>query len=186
VIGVLVSGDGTNLQALLDADLPVVAVASNKPGVRALERAAGAGVPTGVFPLEDFPTREERDGALGWWLCEQGAEIAVLAGYMHILTSPFLDLFSERVINVHPSLLPKYPGAHAIEDALAAGERSTGTTVHFVDEDVDSGPIIAQVRVSIFDRDTIDTVRSRVQDVEHWLLPRCVSLYLKGAVWPTT
>jgi phosphoribosylglycinamide formyltransferase 1 len=185
VIGVLVSGEGTNLQALLDARLPVVAVASNKPGVRALERAAAAGVGNAVFPLEDFATREERDRALGWWLCDQGAEVAVLAGYMHLLTRPFLDLFPERVLNVHPSLLPKYPGAHPIEEALSAGETSTGSTVHFVDEGVDSGPIIGQVRVSIREGETVDSLRERIQRIEHWLYPRCVQLYLEGQVWPT-
>ncbi len=184
MIGVLASGEGTNLQSLLDARLPVVAVASNKPGVRALERAEAAGVATGVFPLEEYGSREERDGALGLWLSEQGAEVAVLAGYMHLLTAPFLELFPDRIVNVHPSLLPKYPGMHAIEEALAAGETSTGATVHFVDEGIDSGPIIGQVRVAIFESDTIDTVRQRIQSVEHWLLPRCVSLYLEGKVWP--
>jgi phosphoribosylglycinamide formyltransferase-1 len=185
VIGVLVSGEGTNLQALLDAGLPVVAVASNMPGVGALERAAASDVENAVFPLEDYATREERDRALGWWLCDRGAEVAVLAGYMHLLTRPFLDLFPERVLNVHPSLLPKYPGAHAIEEALAAGETSTGTTVHFVDEGVDSGPIIGQVRVSIREGETADSLRGRIQRVEHWLYPQCVRLYLEGQVWPS-
>ena len=184
MIGVLASGEGTNLQALLDAGLPVVAVASNTPGVRALERAEAAGVATGVFPLEDYASREERDGALGLWLSGQGAEVAVLAGYMHLLTAPFLELFPDRIVNVHPSLLPKYPGMHAIEEALAAGETSTGATVHFVDEGIDSGPIIGQVRVAIFESDTADTLRQRIQSVEHWLLPSCVSLYLEGKVWP--
>jgi phosphoribosylglycinamide formyltransferase 1 len=183
MIGVLASGEGTNLQALLDAGLPVAAVASNKPGVRALERAQSAGVPNAVFSLEDHADREERDRALGLWLGEQGAEVAVLAGYMHLLTTPFLELFPDRIVNVHPSLLPKYPGMHAIEDALAAGETSSGATVHFVDEGIDSGPIIGQVRVAIFESDTVDTVRARIQSVEHWLLPRCVSLYLEGQVF---
>lgn len=184
MIGVLVSGAGTNLQALLDAELPVVAVASNKPGVPALERAEAAGVPTAVFPLEDYASREERDRGLGLWLSSCGAEVAVLAGYMHLLTTPFLDLFPDRILNVHPSLLPKFPGAHPIEDALAAGESATGATVHFVDEGVDSGTIVGQIRVSIFESDTIETLRERIQSVEHWLLPRCVSLYLEGKVWP--
>ena len=183
MIGVLASGEGTNLQALLDAGLPVSAVASNKPGVRALERAQSAGVPSAVFSLEDHAGREDRDRALGLWLGEQGAEVAVLAGYMHLLTTPFLELFPDRIVNVHPSLLPKYPGMHAIEDALAAGETSTGATVHFVDEGVDSGPIIGQVRVAIFESDTVDSVRARIQSVEHWLLPRCVSLCLEGQVF---
>jgi len=184
VIGVLVSGEGSNLQALLDAGLPVAAVASNRPAVPALARADAAGVPTRVFELESFATREERDEAMALWLCEEGAEIAVLAGYMHLLTKPFLEIFPERVLNVHPSLLPEYPGAHAVEDALAAGESSTGATVHFVDEGIDSGSVIGQVRVTVRPNEDAESLHRRIQEVEHWLLPRCVNLYLEGGVWP--
>jgi phosphoribosylglycinamide formyltransferase 1 len=121
---------------------------------------------------------------MGVWLSEHGAEIAVLAGYMHLLTRPFLAQFRDRVVNVHPSLLPKYPGAHAVEDVLAAGETSTGATVHFVDEGVDSGSVIGQVRVTVRPNETAQELHRRIQAVEHWLLPRCVSLYLEGGVWP--
>src|SRR3954470_17355769 len=120
MIGVLVSGHGSNLQALLDAGLPIVAVAANRRDAFALERARAAGVPTATFSLDCHADREERDLVMGTWLEEHGVELVVLAGYMHLLTPPFLRRFPERVINVHPSLLPDYPGAHAIDDALAA------------------------------------------------------------------
>ena len=144
VIGVLVSGEGTNLQALLDAELPVVAVASNRAAVPALGRAERAGVPAAVFVLADYEDREERDTAMAAWLEEQGAEVVVCAGYMHLLTPSFLDRFPERIVNVHPSLLPDFPGARAIEAALAAGVDTTGVTVHLVDEGLDTGSIVRQ------------------------------------------
>ena len=185
MIGVLVSGEGTNLQALIDDDeLELAAVASNKAGVRALDRAEAAGLPTAVFELSDYEHREQRDRAMAFWLVEHGAEIAVLAGYMHLLTRPFLELFPERIINVHPSLLPQFPGAHPIEDALAAGVRSTGVTVHFVDDGVDSGPMIVQARIWIYESDTVETLRERIHEVEHHLLPYGVRLFLEGKVYP--
>ncbi|MDQ3381896.1 MAG: phosphoribosylglycinamide formyltransferase, partial [Actinomycetota bacterium] len=112
MIGVLVSGEGTNLQALLDARLPVVAVASNSPRAKALARADFSGVPAAVFALEDYPNRETRDRAMAEWLQARGAELVVCAGYMHLLTLPFLEHFPERVVNVHPAPLPDFPGAH--------------------------------------------------------------------------
>ena len=180
MIGVLVSGHGTNLQALLDATLPVCAVASNRPGVRALERAQRAGVPAAVFELDDYATREDRDGAMAGWLAERGTELVVCAGYMHLLTRPFLDRFP--VMNVHPSLLPAFPGTRAIEDALAAGVRETGVTVHFIDEGIDTGPVIAQERVPVRAEDTPETLRERVHEVEHRLLPKTARLFLAGAL----
>jgi phosphoribosylglycinamide formyltransferase-1 len=180
VIGVLVSGEGTNLQALLDAGLPVIAVASNLPGVRALDRADAARVPTAVFALADYPARAERDQAMADWLAERHVEVVVCAGYMHLLTRPFLDRFT--VINVHPSLLPSFPGMRAIEEALAAGVPETGVTVHFVDEGVDSGPVIAQEVVPVEAGDTPATLRARIQAVEHRLLPRAARLVLSGDV----
>jgi phosphoribosylglycinamide formyltransferase-1 len=172
VIGVLVSGTGTNLQALLDAGLPVGAVASNKDGAPALDRAGG--LPTASFELRDYRSREERDGAMADWLEEQGVGLVVLAGYMHILTPTFLDRFPSRVINVHPSLLPDFPGAHAVADQLAAGARESGCTVHVVDEGVDTGPILLQERVPVYDDDTVDSLHERIKRVEHRLLPRAV------------
>jgi phosphoribosylglycinamide formyltransferase 1 len=171
VIGVLVSGNGSNLQALLDQGLPVVAVASNKPYVRALERADAAAVPTSVFELEEYPDRESRDAAMANWLAGHGVELVVCAGYMHLLTQPFLDRFPQRIVNVHPSLLPAFPGAHAIADALAAGVQVTGVTVHLVDAGLDSGPIVAQEEVPVEPRGTLE---ERIHAVEHRLLPAAV------------
>jgi phosphoribosylglycinamide formyltransferase-1 len=171
VIGVLVSGNGTNLQALIDAGLPVAAVASNKPGVRALERAESVGLPAAVFPLDGYRDRESRDRAMADWLEEHAVELVVCAGYMHLLTKPFLERFPDRIVNVHPSLLPDFPGAHAIEDALAAGVETTGVTVHLVDEGLDSGPVLAQEEVAVA---PADTVEERIHAVEHRLLPSVV------------
>jgi phosphoribosylglycinamide formyltransferase-1 len=184
VIGVLVSGRGTNLQALIDDGLAIAAVASNKPGVQALERARAAGIEAAVFELEDFPSREERDRAMGGWLSEQGVEVVVCAGYMQLLTPSFLDLFPGRIVNVHPSLLPAFPGTTPIEDALAAGVSETGVTVHFVDEGVDSGPVILQARVRVAEEDTADTLRERLHEIEHRLLPYGVRLFLEGKASP--
>ena len=142
MIGVLVSGTGTNLQALIDGGMPIACVGSNKPGVMGLERAEKAGIATAVFELDDYSDRPARDTAMAGWLHEKGAEWVVLAGYMHVLTPAFLGRFPRRVINLHPALCPSFPGAHAIDEALAYGVRWTGVTVHFVDEGVDTGPII--------------------------------------------
>jgi phosphoribosylglycinamide formyltransferase-1 len=174
VIGVLVSGEGSNLQALLDHGVPVACVASNRPGARALARAEAARVPTAVFAADDFATREDRDRALADWLESHGVELVVLAGYMHLLRPCFLERFPGRVINVHPALLPQFPGAHAIEDALAAGVPVTGATVHYVDEGVDTGDVIRQREVQVLDGDTVESLRARIQAVEHELLPSVV------------
>jgi len=174
MIGVLVSGEGTNLQALIDDGLPIVAVASNTPSVQALERARGAGIETAVFSLEGYPTREARDADMASWLEGRGVRLVVCAGYMHLLTAAFLDRFPGRVVNTHPALLPDFPGAHPIEDTLAAGVEETAATVHYVDEGVDTGPILAQERVAVRPDDTVASLRARVQAVEHRLLPRVV------------
>ena len=178
VIGVLVSGEGTNLQALLDEGLPVTGVASNRPGVRALERAAAASVPGAVFPLGDYASRAERDAAMADWLAERGVRLVVCAGYMHLLTPGFLERFP--VLNVHPSLLPAFPGMHAIEDALAAGIPETGVTVHFVDEGVDTGPVVLQEAIAVRPDDTADTLRPRLRKLEHRLLPQAARMYVEG------
>ncbi len=170
----LVSGEGTNLQALLDADLPVVAVASNKPGVRALDRAEAAGIETAVFAADDYASREERDVALAEWLQSKGVELVVCAGYMHLFRKPFFDYFGGRIVNTHSAPLPEFPGAHPIEDVLAAGVAETAATVHYVDEGVDTGPVIAAERVPVRAGDTVETLRKRVQSVEHRLLPEVV------------
>jgi len=180
VIGVLVSGEGTNLQALLDAGLPISAVASNVAAARALDRAERASVPTAAFELADYPTRPDRDAAMAEWLAGRGVELVVCAGYMHLLTPAFLRRFP--VVNVHPSLLPAFPGLRPIEDALAAGVGETGVTVHYVDEGIDTGPILAQERVSVRPGDTPATLRARIHAVEHRLLPEVTRLLLAGAL----
>lgn len=172
MIGVLVSGEGTNLQALIDEGLPVVAVASNRADARALERARAAGIPTATFPLEDFATREDRDAAMASWLHRLGVRLVACAGYMHLLTPRFLDRFDGRVVNIHPSLLPAFPGTHPIEDALAAGAAETGVTVHVVDQGVDSGPVVAQERVAVMPGETAASLRRRLHEVEHRIYPR--------------
>ncbi len=174
MIGVLVSGQGTNLQALLDAGLPVVAVASNSADAPALERAAVHGIPTASFELADHDDRASRDAAMADWLEARGVHLVVLAGYMHLLTPPFLERFPGAVVNVHPSLLPAFPGAHAVEEQLAAGIPESGATVHLVDEGVDSGPVLAQERVPVLAGDTPETLHERIKAVEHRLLPEVV------------
>jgi phosphoribosylglycinamide formyltransferase-1 len=171
MIGVLVSGQGTNLQALINAELPVAAVASNRAGVPALARAEAAGIPNRVFDLERYADRQSRDREMAEWLLLRGSELVVLAGYMHLLTAEFLDRFPDRIVNVHPSLLPDFPGAHAIDDALAAGVETTGVTVHFVDEGLDTGAVIRQVPVAVEPRDTLI---QRIHAVEHRILPEVV------------
>ncbi len=171
----LVSGEGSNLQALLDAGLPVVAVASNKPGVRALERAAAAEVATGVFSLDDYDDRDARDRAMADWLERRGVELVVCAGYMQLLRPSFLERFPGRVVNVHPAPLPEFPGAHPLEDLLAAGARATAATVHYVDEGMDTGAVIAAESVPVLLGDTVETLRARVHEAEYRLLPKVVA-----------
>ena len=172
MIGVLVSGNGTNLQVLIDAGLDVRAVASNRKDAYALVRARDAGIPTATFSLDCHADRAERDLVMATWLEEHDVELVVLAGYMHLLTPPFLRRFPGRVVNVHPSLLPVFPGAHAITDALEAGVETTGVTVHYVDEGLDTGEVIRQEEVLLEPRETLE---ARIHAVEHRLLPEVVS-----------
>jgi phosphoribosylglycinamide formyltransferase-1 len=172
VIGVLVSGTGTNLQALLDAGLPVVAIAANRSTAPALERAGA--IPAAAFELGDYEDRAARDAAMADWLEARGVKLVVLAGYMHLLTPAFLDRFPDAVVNVHPSLLPGFPGGHPVEDQLAAGVTESGATVHLVDEGVDSGSILAQERVPVLPGDTPESLHERIKTVEHRLLPEVV------------
>jgi phosphoribosylglycinamide formyltransferase-1 len=174
VIGVLVSGEGTNLQALIDAKLPIAGVASNRGGVQALDRAEQAGIPAAVFELADHESREARDAAMADWLEGRGVTLVVCAGYMHLLRAPFLERFPGRIVNTHSAPLPDFPGAHPIEDVLAAGVPETAATVHYVDEGVDTGPVIAAERVPVLEGDTPQSLRARVQEVEHRLLPEVV------------
>ena len=171
MIGVLVSGNGSNLQALLDAGLPIRAVAANRKDAYALIRAREAGVPAATFGLACHSGSEERDLMMATWLEEHGVELVVLAGYMQLLTKPFLDRFPGRIVNVHPSLLPEFPGSTPVDDALAAGVRETGVTVHLVDEGVDTGPVLRQEALPVEPRDTL---LERLHAVEHRLLPEVV------------
>jgi phosphoribosylglycinamide formyltransferase-1 len=171
---VLVSGEGSNLQALLDAGLPVVAVASNEPGVRALARSEGAGVATAVFPLGEYSDRDARDAAMADWLASHGVELVVCAGYMHLLRPVFLERFPGRVVNVHPAPLPDFPGAHPLEDLLEAGAPQAAATVHYVDDGVDTGAVIASEPVPVLAGDTVELLRERVHEAEHRLLPKVV------------
>ena len=187
-VAVLVSGEGSNLQAILDrlhgrGQVEVVGVASNKPGARGLERARAAGVETAVFEAADYADRAARDAAMGDWIEARGAQLVVLAGFMELLRAPFIRRFGGRVINVHPSLLPAFPGLRPIEEALEYGVKQIGVTVHFVDEGVDSGAIILQEAFAInpYSRD-IAAIEDRIHEIEHRLLPRAVELFAAGAV----
>jgi phosphoribosylglycinamide formyltransferase-1 len=185
-IAVLVSGTGTNLQALLDTvherEARVVAVASSTPGAPALRRAAEREVPTAVFARADYTDRTQRDAALGDWLARCGARLIVLAGYMELLGADFLARFTGAVINVHPSLLPAFPGIDAIGDALAYGVQVFGVTVHFVDDGVDTGPVILQRAIELPDAREKDEVLSALRPLEHALLPQAVRLFARGAL----
>jgi phosphoribosylglycinamide formyltransferase 1 len=185
-IAVLVSGTGTNLQALLDSvhgrEAEVVAVVSSVAGAPALERAAAHGVPTAVFPRREYADREARDLALADWLRERGARLVVLAGYMELLGEAFLERFPEAVINVHPSLLPAFPGLEAIEQALAYGVKVFGVTVHFVDAGIDSGPVILQRAVELRDPRDPERVLEALRPLEHKLLPEAVRLIARDAL----
>lgn len=185
-LGVLVSGAGTNLQALIEsvhgAEAPIVAVASDRPGAAALVRAEARGVPTAVFARDEHADRAARDAALADWLAAAGVELVVLAGYMQLLSPGFLARFPDRVLNVHPSLLPAFPGATPIEDTVAYGARVSGVTIHLVDEGVDSGAIVLQEAVAIDDLADRDAIHERLRPVEHRLLPEAVRLLARGAV----
>jgi phosphoribosylglycinamide formyltransferase 1 len=186
-VAVLASGTGSNLQALLDKvhgqdGIEIVCVASNKPDAQALTRARDAGVETGVFPLEDYDDRDARDQAMADWLDAHGVQLVVLAGFMEILTAGFIARFRARIVNVHPSLLPAFPGVRSIEQALDYGVRIPGVTVHFVDEGIDSGPIIMQEAFELPYHRDIQGVEKRVHEIEHELLPRVVRLIAAGAV----
>jgi len=187
-IAVLASGTGSNLQAILDTlhggpeGVVVAGVASDTFGARALERAAQAGVPTAVFPLADFPDRAARDAAMADWVAERDVTLVVLAGYMALLTPAFLRLFPQSVINVHPALLPAFPGLDAVGQALAHGVKVFGVTVHYVDEGVDTGPIVLQRAIELPAARTRSEVAERLHAVEHELLPEAIRLFARGAV----
>src|SRR5277367_3836795 len=187
-IAVLVSGAGTNLQALLDTvhghEARIVAVASSVADAPALARAAEHGVPTAVFPRSQYPDRQARDGAMADWLEGKGVRLVVLAGYMELLGEAFLGRFTDATINVHPSLLPAFPGLEAIGQALAYGVKVFGVTVHFVDAGVDTGPVILQRAVTLEDPGGPGDVLEALRPLEHELLPRAVRLFAAGALVP--
>jgi phosphoribosylglycinamide formyltransferase-1 len=186
-IAVLASGTGTNLQAILDQlhdqdGIEVSAVASDKPGAMALERAANAGIETGTFPSGEYEDRTARDAAIGDWLEERGVELIVLAGYMQLLTEGFVSRFRNRIVNVHPALLPSFPGLDAVGQALDHGVQITGVTVHFVDEGVDSGPIILQRPIPVPPSRDRAELESSIHRTEHVLLPEAIRLIAAGRI----
>jgi len=186
-VAVLLSGEGSNLQALLDGvhgrhGIEIVGVVSSRHDAPGLERAEQANVETAVFSLAEEPDRAKRDEALADWLEERGVQLVVLAGFMELLTPPFIRRFAGRIVNVHPALLPAFPGLGAIEQALEHGVKVAGVTIHFVDEGVDSGPILLQEAFELPYHPDIVATRQLFHDVEHRLLPRAVRLIAAGRV----
>jgi phosphoribosylglycinamide formyltransferase-1 len=186
-IAVLASGTGSNLQALIDRvhgrdGVEIVAVACDRPQAGALGRARRAGLPARVFLGDSFADRAERDRAMAEWLVERGVELVVLAGYMQLLGSEFLERFPGAVINVHPALLPAFPGLDAVGQALAYGVKVFGVTVHFVDDGVDRGPVILQRAVELPEARDRDQVMDSLRPIEHELLPAAVRLIAAGRV----
>jgi len=184
---VLASGTGTNLQAIIDQlhgsdGIEVAGVASDMADAMALRRADEAGIETAVFARDEHPSREARDGAIGDWIEARGADLVVLAGYMQLLSPSFVDRFRNRVINVHPALLPSFPGLDAVQQALDHGVKTTGVTVHFVDEGVDSGPIILQRPVPVPADREWQTLEDAIHATEHALLPEAIKLIAQGTV----
>jgi phosphoribosylglycinamide formyltransferase 1 len=185
-IAVLISGEGSNLQALIDdlhgSGIDIVGVASSRAEARGLQRAESAGIETAVFSLAEEPDRDKRDEALAAWLEEREVGLVVLAGFMELLTPSFIRRFAGRIVNVHPALLPAFPGLGAIEQAVEHGVKVAGVTVHFVDEGVDSGPIVLQEAFELPYHRDISATAQHFHDVEHRLLPRAVRLIAAGNV----
>jgi phosphoribosylglycinamide formyltransferase 1 len=188
-LAVLVSGEGTNLQALLDRvhgqdGIEVAGVAASRAEARGLERARTAGVETAVFAIDAYGDWVARDRALGDWLEGRQVDLVVLAGFMEILGPELIRRFRGRIVNVHPSLLPAFPGVRAIEQALEHGVKVMGVTVHYVDEAVDSGPIVLQEALAVTYPQPVGEVEQRIHEIEHRLLPQAVRLIAAGAVSP--
>jgi phosphoribosylglycinamide formyltransferase-1 len=187
-VGVLVSGTGSNLQSIIDnlhrgeTGVEVTLVISDNPGAYGLKRAQNAGIPTAVIPMAGFESRAVHDLAMADELDRHQVDLVVLAGYMLLVTPEFLSRYPLKVINLHPALLPAFPGASPIEDALVYGARVTGVTVHFVDEGTDTGPIILQEAIEIKYNDTIESLGGRIHEVEHRLLPQAIALIAAGRV----
>ena len=187
-IGVLASGSGSNLQAILDAcasgSIPaqVAVVVCNVAGARALERAEAAGVPAILLAHGQYPTRDAYDAELVSLLRKHGVQLVCLAGFMRLLTPVLLSAFQNSILNIHPSLLPAYPGLHAVKKALTAGARVSGCTVHIVDEGTDTGPIVIQAAVPVLEGDTEETLAARILMMEHRCYPRAISLWAQGRI----
>lgn len=186
VLGVLCSGRGTDLQSIIDAinagqiDAKIGVVITDKPGVMALERAEKAGIKNICINRKEFADRQSFEEKLTEALKAEGVTLVVLAGFMRILSPYFVHEFSGRIMNIHPALLPSFTGAHAHRDVLAYGVKVSGCTVHFVDEGMDSGPIILQAAVPVLQDDTEDTLGARVLEQEHILYPKAIQLYVEG------
>lgn len=187
-LGVLASGSGTNLQAIIDRSLDgslnaeIAVVITNNPGAGALERAKNADIPTLCINHRDFQQREDFDNAVVGALKESGVELVVLAGFMRIITQTFIDAYPNRVINIHPALLPSFPGLNVQQQAIDYGARFSGCTVHFVDVGVDTGPIIIQAVVPVLPDDTANTLAARILEQEHKIYPRAIQLIAEGRV----
>lgn len=187
-IGVLLSGSGTNLQAIIDAvaneGLPVdiVKVISSRPDAYGLERAAAAGIPAVALNRDVYADPEAADARIVDELAAAGAQYVVMAGYMRKVTPVMLQAFPDRVLNLHPALLPSFKGAHAIQDAFDAGVKVTGVTVHFANEDYDKGPIVAQCAVEVGEEDTLEDLEAHIHEVEHVLYPQVLRLIAEGCV----
>ena len=187
-VAVLVSGRGSNLQALMEAkqrgtlSVDFVGVASDQPDCQAVQKAAAAGIPIRSFVVKDYENRQQQERAMMIWLQEQGAELLVLAGYMKVLGAEFITEIGMPIINIHPSLLPAFKGLHAQRQAVEYGVRVSGCTVHFVDDGLDSGPIILQDTVPVYTDDTEESLAARILEVEHRLLPEAVSLLAEHKV----
>lgn len=186
-VGVLVSGTGTNLQALIDrvhgsGGVRIQGVATDRPSAPALERARRADIDVAAFPAGDYADRTARDAAIAAWLRERDVELVVLAGYMQLLVPEFLANFPNRVINVHPALLPAFPGIGAVQQAIDYGVKVVGVTVHFVDQGMDSGPVILQRAIDRPQDADAEAVRELLHPVEHELLVEAVQLIARGAV----
>ena len=186
-IAVLVSGSGTNLQTLIEqlhqdetSGIDIAVVISDRRKAYALTRAKCAGISTHVVRTQDFESRQDFDTEISKFVERYGVELIVLAGFMKLFQPPFVHKYRNRIINVHPTLLPAFPGAHPVADTLAYGVKIAGVTVHFVDEDVDSGPIIAQSAVPVLDTDDEESLHNRIQVEEHKLYPEVIKWYAQG------
>lgn len=188
-IAVFVSGNGSNLQALIDAEKSgtlstgkLAIVVSDKPEAFALKRADKAGIKTFILEAKEFSSREDYDKRLLAKLKDEGVELVVLAGFMRILSPVFIREYRGRIINIHPALLPSFKGTHGIKDAFEYGVKTTGVTVHFVEEDLDAGPVILQSSVQIESTDTIESLEEKIHREEHKLYPEAVRLFVEGKV----